>query len=241
MSGWWHELFASDAWQSVQLAWDDVEDGDDQAERVVEALRLVPGERVLDVPCGTGRIASRLAARGLAVTGVDVTERFIEHARSRDEGVTYVVGDMREPFGVGGFDAAVCMWGSFGYFDDAGNLAQARAAARSLRSGGRYLIDTPSTETLASHFRERNWFEAGGTTVLVHNTFVAAEGRVDTEWTFLRDGRRTTRLASIRVYPLRELTDLLREAGFTTFEARDDELQPFVLGAARLWLVAVKD
>jgi hypothetical protein len=37
-----------------------------------------------------------------------------------------------------------------------------------------------------------------------------------------------------------ELTDLLREAGFAGFEARDDALEEFSLGSDRLWLVATR-
>jgi SAM-dependent methyltransferase len=74
------------------------------------------------------------------------------------------------------FDAAICMWGSFGYFDDEGNLAQARAAARALKPGGRYLIDNPTLESIYPRFRERNWFEAGDTTVLMENAFRLDEG-----------------------------------------------------------------
>jgi cyclopropane fatty-acyl-phospholipid synthase-like methyltransferase len=43
------------------------ERADADAEVVARLLRLEPGARVLDVPCGTGRIAGRLAARGCEV------------------------------------------------------------------------------------------------------------------------------------------------------------------------------
>jgi hypothetical protein len=132
------------------------------------------------------------------------------------------------------------MWGSFGYFDDDGNLAQAAAAARALKPGGRYLIDTPSLETILPHFRDKTWFEVDSTTILLDTSFRVDEGRVETEWTFLRGGERHTQRTSVRVYSLHELTDLLRTAGFSTFEARDDELGGFEIGSSRLWLVATR-
>lgn len=240
MSQWWEEMFASEGWQGVQLGWESVEDADEQVDRLVEALHLEPGARVLDVPCGTGRVASRLAARGYDVIGVDITERFLEVGRARGDGVRYERVDMRElPF-EGEFDAAICFWGSFGYFDEAGDLAQARSAARALKPGGRYLIDTPGAETILSRFTERDWFEVEGSVVLQERSYSLGEGREETEWTFLREGRRESHRSSMRIYTLHELTELLREAGFAGFEARDDELQPFSLGAHRLWLVATK-
>jgi len=53
-----------------------------EVDHVVEALGLEPGERVLDVGCGTGRHAHELARRGIDVHGIDISERFIDIARS---------------------------------------------------------------------------------------------------------------------------------------------------------------
>lgn len=47
---------------------------------LLELLRLQPGSRVLDVGCGPGRHTIRLAQGGLAVTGIDVSRRFLELA-----------------------------------------------------------------------------------------------------------------------------------------------------------------
>ncbi len=237
VSAWWEEMFASPAWQAVQLAWESAEDADDQVLRVERALRLEPGMRVLDVPCGTGRIAGRLAALGYDVAGVDRTRRFLEEGRARGDRVRYVRADMRElPFGPA-FDAALCFWGSFGYFDEAGDLAQARSAARALEPGGRYLLDVPVEETIAPRFSERESYRVGDTWVEERRAW-APDGRIETAWTFARRRERVEHRSSIRIYSLGALTDLLTRAGFTSFEARDDHLRPFGGGSSRLWLVA---
>jgi hypothetical protein len=44
----------------------------------------------------------------------------------------------------------------------------------------------------------------------------------------------------MRVYSVHELTNLLREAGFESFELRDDELFDFEVGSQRLWMIASK-
>ncbi|HEY7668347.1 MAG TPA: class I SAM-dependent methyltransferase [Actinomycetota bacterium] len=244
-AAWWEGFFETAAWQRVQLGWTSVEDTEDQADRVVRAMGLEPGDRVLDAPCGEGRLAIELAARGFRVTGIDRSDRFLEAGReraaARGVGIDLRVGDLRDPVGEGGFDASVCFWGSFGYFDDDGNRRQAAAAAGALRSGGRYLIDTVTMETLAPRFRPRDWFEAEGFTVTMETALNLGEGRVETTWTFLRpDAPPVVRRSSIRCYTLHELTDLLRDAGFDAFSALDAELEPFELGSGRLWLVATK-
>lgn len=50
---------------------------------VVELLGLKAGQRVLDVGCGPGRHSVELAARDMAVTGVDVAPGFLELAAAR--------------------------------------------------------------------------------------------------------------------------------------------------------------
>jgi SAM-dependent methyltransferase len=247
-SEWWRTYFEASLWQAVQLGWDSLEgeSSEEQADRIVEALRLEPGMRVLDAPCGSARIAIELAARGMRATGLDITEAFLEEGRrgaaARDVDVDLVRADLRDSESVpaGTLDAVVCVWGSFGYFDESGNRAQARAAATALRPRGRYLLDMPSTETLYRRFRDRNWFDVGDVTVLQETELNIGTGRAETTWTFIRGVERATHRSSIRIYSLHELTDLLRGAGFVSFEARDSELEPFELDSHRLWLVATK-
>jgi cyclopropane fatty-acyl-phospholipid synthase-like methyltransferase len=247
-SEWWRAYFEAPLWQAVQLGWDSLEgeSSEEQADRIVEALRLDPGTRVLDAPCGAARIAIELAARGMHTAGLDITDAFLDEGRrraaARGVDVEMVRGDLRDAGAVppGAFDAVVCIWGSFGYFDESGNRAQARAAATALRPGGLYLLDMPSMETLYRRFRERNWFEVGEVTVLQETELSIGTGRAETTWTFIRGAERETRRSSIRVYSLHELTNLLRSVGFASFEARDGDLEPFELDSHRLWLVATR-
>jgi len=55
---------------------------DAQTDRLWRLLGLEEGVEVLDVPCGHGRIANRLAARGASVTGIDADPVFLERARA---------------------------------------------------------------------------------------------------------------------------------------------------------------
>ena len=78
---------------------------------------------MLDLACGLGRIANRLAARGARVTGLDASPLFLDRARqdaaALGVAVDYVAGDMRALPWAGRFDRLVCWFTSFGYFDDA--------------------------------------------------------------------------------------------------------------------------
>jgi SAM-dependent methyltransferase len=235
---WWRQMFELAPWQEVQLGWESLEDADHQVEQIMRVTALEPGERVLDIACGTGRIAKRLAARGFDVFGVDITERFLEVAQ--EAGLKVERADMRELSFDEEFDVALSMWGSFGYFDEAGNLAQARSTFRALRPGGRYLIDTVGAEHLLANFREHDGFSAGAIDVRERRVYVAETRRIETEWTFEGRGQRHVQMTSVRVYSVPELTDLLSEAGFTSFTALDDELEPYGPDSRRLWMVATR-
>ena len=233
-------MFASPAWQAVQLAWESAEDADDQSPQ--DRARAPVGAGHAGTRRPVWRRPDRRAPRrsGYDVVGGDRTQRFLEVGRDRDEGVRYVRADMREQAFASVFDAAICFWGSFGYFDAEGDLAQARSAARALVPGGRYLVDVLAEEAIAARFRERESYEVGSTAVEERRVW-APDGRIETTWTFTRGDERVTHRSSIPRLSLDELTDLLSRAGFTAFEARDDALQPFGRGSTRLWLVAATD
>ncbi|WP_218139175.1 class I SAM-dependent methyltransferase [Propionibacterium cyclohexanicum] len=54
---------------------------DQSAEWLIGALALHPGSRVLDLGCGPGLYAHRLARHGIQVLGIDVSQRSLDHAR----------------------------------------------------------------------------------------------------------------------------------------------------------------
>lgn len=106
------------------------------AEVAVAALAPQPGQRVLDVACGTGNAAALVEDAGSDVTGIDAADRLIEVARDRLPGATFVVGDAAAlPFADDAFDAAVSVFGIiFATAPAAGELI------RVLRPGGRAVI-----------------------------------------------------------------------------------------------------
>lgn len=96
--------------------------------------------RVLDLCCGPGRHLGPLAAAGYEVTGLDIDSLPLADSRARAHDV--VRGDMRRlPFRDGAFDGVVCLWQSFGQFDDATNRAVLTEIARVLRPGGIAILD----------------------------------------------------------------------------------------------------
>jgi len=115
-----------------------------EVDHVISVLGLVPGERILDVGCGTGRHAIELAGRGIDVHGVDISQRFIDIARSRSSGATFERADARALEFDGEFDAVICLCqGAFGMMTAGGDDGAVVAGmARALRRGGRLALSS---------------------------------------------------------------------------------------------------
>ena len=60
---------------------------------VIELLSPQPGERILDLGCGTGDIAKKLFDIGVHVIGTDKSENMIEQAKAKYPEVTFLVKD----------------------------------------------------------------------------------------------------------------------------------------------------
>jgi trans-aconitate methyltransferase len=64
---------------------------------LLDLLDVHPGERVLDLGCGTGHQAAELAARGATVVGVDSDAAMLDLARSEHPGIEFVQADGQDP------------------------------------------------------------------------------------------------------------------------------------------------
>lgn len=112
-----------------------------------------PGGRwhILDLACGTGRVAAELVRLGHRVTGVDRSAAMLEVARRRVPAATYIQGDLRRFRAPDRADAALCLYDSLNYLPDATALRRAFAnVARALVPGGVFVFDLNSPARLAS-------------------------------------------------------------------------------------------
>lgn len=110
-----------------------------EAETFINRLGLKPGDRVLDVACGSGNLAIPAARAGADVTGADIATNLLEQGRARAaaEGLTiqFDEGDAEKlPYEDASFDVVVSMFGAM--FAPRPELTAAELV-RVCRSGGR--------------------------------------------------------------------------------------------------------
>ena len=191
----------------------------EQAKLVKRLLKLRKGMRVLDIPCGTGRLTIPLAKMGLKMTGLDFTGPFISRARTavRKAGVRvrFIQQDMRKIDFEDEFDAALNWFTSFGYFSDAENLAFAARVYRALKPGGAFLIEaTYKRRPVAHHVIRQSEETIGGVIIKQRHRWEARTSRARSIWTFIKGDCVERHRLNIRIYNGTEMRALLRKAGF---------------------------
>ena len=216
---------------------------DQEAELVMRLLHLDKGDRVLDIPCGHGRIARRLARAGCRVVGVDNNPRFLEVAMGHPEPVKYVQADMREFSANAEFDAVVNWFTSFGYFDDATDRAILAGWRRALKAGGKLIIDHQNPQRLlavlaAAGGEATILTERGDDLMIDRTTFDVATARSNTERITVRDGQVKRYHFSVRTFALTELREWLLAAGFSSVTTYGNDGEPFTLTSRRMVVVA---
>ena len=125
-------------------------------DRVVAALEIEPGTRLLDVGCGTGGVALRAAQAGANVTGIDISPDQLAKARAAAAeaglAIQFDEGDAQElPYADGEFDAVASVFGAVFAPD---HRRTAVELARVSRPGGRLALTAwPADEWSEVHAR----------------------------------------------------------------------------------------
>src|SRR4051812_31761633 len=118
-------------------------------ERILGALfrgmRLEPEMTCVDLGCGTGAFTRRLSKLGLTLTGVDISPRSIERAKTIGEGPEYVVADICDcPLPSASYDF-VTMSGVLHHLTtESSRIQSLREALRLLKIGGHFLSYDPN-------------------------------------------------------------------------------------------------
>ncbi|MGC4786440.1 class I SAM-dependent methyltransferase [Micromonospora sp. DT178] len=105
---------------------------------------LAGGGAALEFAVGTGRVAVPLAARGVPVSGIELSRPMVEQLRTKVDETTIpvVVGDMATATVPGEFSLVYLVYNTISnLLTQAGQVACFRNAARHLAPGGRFVIE----------------------------------------------------------------------------------------------------
>jgi 2-polyprenyl-3-methyl-5-hydroxy-6-metoxy-1,4-benzoquinol methylase len=134
LAGYWDEqMEAGRTWQRVLIQ-----------PAVERLLQLRAGERVLEIACGNGELARRMAETGARVLATDFSEPMLERARARGGDIEYRQVDATDEeavrsLGDHAFDAVVC---NMAIMDMTDIDPMAAAIPALLAPGGRFVLST---------------------------------------------------------------------------------------------------
>src|SRR5688500_14579697 len=142
-----HNLKAQSVWNSPAGRYDEISRSiADAIEHAVERLAPRSGERILDLATGTGWGSRVIAQRfgGVRLTGADIADQMLEHARSAAKklelDIDYQHADAEKlPFPDGAFDGVIS---TFGVMFVGKPEAAAAELGRVVRKGGRVVLAT---------------------------------------------------------------------------------------------------
>lgn len=244
---WWSSYFDAQYLLEYEPIFDLARDRREVG-RLIEILGLPAGARILDVPCGHGRHAHLLAEAGFNVDGLDLSEDLLRVARARGvgPGLRYTRGDMRRlpARWTGRFDAVVNLFTSFGFFllpsDDVRVVGE---WARVLKPGGMLVWHGGSRDGVMRRFLARDWWVAGGDTLVGHERSFDSLSGVLTVRSLWRGPRNAgEREHRIRLYTASHLSEILAEHGFIVEAAYDGwKDRPLTRRSSEMVLVARKE
>ncbi len=200
------------------------------------------GCKILDVPCGIGRLAIPLARLGFEVTGLDLSPHLVGVANRKADGfkltagrTNFLVGDMRElgsMFPPSSFDAVLNVFTSIGYGTEEDDLRFFRDAQAVTRRGGSLLVSGLRNRDYIVRNPSQNVYEESDKLLVLDNySFDQSRSREKGLWRFyLKRGAKSGEALTfagefpvdIRVYSPHELVARLEASGWSvkeTFES----------------------
>lgn len=186
---------------------------------------------VCDLACGTGNITIPMARRGYDMTGVDISEDMLNIASSKadDLNILFLNQSMTDLDLYGTMGAFLCMIDGINYILPPKSLLKlfTRIKTCFLDNDGLFIFDI-STEYKLKNIIGDNTFVHCGEKIFYtwQNRYIEKKKLSDMFLTFfVKQGKQYTRFEERhlqRAYSVKELTALLKKAGFTTVDTYDE-------------------
>jgi SAM-dependent methyltransferase len=135
---------------------------DKDVDNLLSSGFLRPGDRVLDLGCGPGLYCSRLAERGLLMTGVDISERSLDYARrhalERGLKIDYRLMNFFDIDFSGEFDAVIQCHGELNTFSDEKLKGLLSRLHWALKHRGLLIFDSSTREVRVKVGLKNRWY-----------------------------------------------------------------------------------
>lgn len=216
-SPYYHILYKDRDYTEAQLFMDNL----------TNYLNLPEAGKILDLACGKGRHSVYLNTLGYEVTGIDLSEQSISHARQfENSSLKFDVHDMSIPYPET-FDAVFNLFTSFGYFDDEDcNLKTIKAIKAELNDFGFGVIDFMNVNYIIENLIFEDVKTVEG--IAFHQKRSLKDGYIVKDIRFEANGEHYEFQERVKAFTLEDFEDLFEKAGVYLLDVYGNyKLQPF--------------
>lgn len=206
--------------------------------------------RFLDLACGTGTLALKMARRRWRVWGIDGSEGMISRAREKCRAAKLTATFLRQDMRSFQIPEAVQLVTCF--FDSLNHLLSERDLLRTLRhvftclaAGGYFVFDVNNLKCFTTVWMHTGVVHAKDFTMILENSFEAANALAKSKVTiFLKRDSRYEQFSEVvreRHYPAQVVAQLLNQVGFEVLQSEDFNFTDRKeVGEIKTWWVARK-
>jgi 2-polyprenyl-3-methyl-5-hydroxy-6-metoxy-1,4-benzoquinol methylase len=221
-----------------------------EVDGILRLLNLKTKSKILDIPCGYGRHSIELAKRGFIVTGSDLNDKHLtfakKEARKNSTKIQFVKENMVEINYDSPFDAVINMFYSFGFFEsDEDNFKVLQNFFKALKPNGQFLMHTdvniPFIEA-GKYKHDETRALTNGSALKIVDKYDPVAKRINGFWILQdKNGEKTKKEYSVRIYTKEEFIDLCKKAGFRFCKAYSDwDKKPYSKNSEDMIIVATK-
>ena len=215
-----------------EMSW--TENTSRQVDFIIHLLGLTRKEKILDLACGYGRHSIELARRGFEVTGVDITEEYVNEANNQasKENIasSFICDDIRNIKFSSDFDVVLNIAdGAIGYLEnDEENMKIFDRISEALRPGGKHFMDICNAKYAEKRFPMRNWEIGKQSLSLPEFDWDPVEKRMLYGGWDIKFGQIASppdsieAHSSIRLYSIKELEEILLDRNMSIIMTRAD-------------------
>jgi SAM-dependent methyltransferase len=192
---------------------------EEEAEQFFELIKknvpLQTDWKILDFCCGYGLLSKVIAREGYNVTGVDLSEKFIQRAieESRKENlqIEFIKCDARSFFESEKYNLGISFFTSFGYFSDEENELTFQNLVRSILKNGWIAFDYFNAEYVLKNLVKNEDFEIDDYKINISRKIEA--NRINKIIRIISEDKNEEYFESVRIYSVEDLKDLFEKNG----------------------------
>jgi Cyclopropane fatty acid synthase and related methyltransferases len=242
---WYEDFFQGlncELWEkAVSVEWTKQE-----VDFLISELNMKSGQNLLDIPCGFGRHSIELAKRGFYVTGIDISQTFInvlnEKIKSENFNIKAIHADILLIQLNQKFSGAICLGNSFGYFNFNKMKVFVEKVSSYLETGSRFIINSGMlAESILPNFSKNESFTVENIKMNITNTYCADDSYMISNIHYTKEGKTEEHSFKHYVFTLGEVKRLLQLFGLKTIATYSTlSKTEYTLGDQQIYIVAEK-